>query len=304
MRRPCRHLAAGRASGHGIAAAAAAPPPRQAGSAGRSDERQRGQRRQPMRPQRAPATGVRSVGAAAASPGSAGPAAASPAAAEPATAGERPATAAAARPFSASRRFSKPRPSEHRLRQGSNHGGRAPASGPLRRRRSAGAAPVRQPSERQPGERPARPAGGPQPGGARTESGQQGSPAGQAESWQGQAMTGPLARPPAEPDRQVPFWLRPIAAEVAAPMDLSPASATTCLRPDRLRASRARRVPAQAGRARRRSARRPPRQRRRSHRSAAHTGRGRPLQRQAARPTSISGCRSPRPGSPPPPRPW
>jgi hypothetical protein len=84
----------------------------------------------------------------------------------------------------------------------------------------AGAAPVRQPSERQPsvrqpgerqsGGRPARPAGGGQSGGARTESGQQGAPPGQAESWQGQPMTGPLAPSRAEPDRQVPFWLRPI----------------------------------------------------------------------------------------------
>ena len=39
---------------------------------------------------------------------------------------------------------------------------------------------------------------------------QQPSSSAERTSWQGQAMTGPLARPPAEPERQVPFWLRPM----------------------------------------------------------------------------------------------
>jgi hypothetical protein len=88
--------------------------------------------------------------------------------------------------------------------------GQAPAGGRLRIRRSAGAAPTGQPGGRQPGGSQGRPPANGQSGAARTQSGEQGSSPGQAAQWQGQAMTGPLARPPAEPDRQVPFWLRPI----------------------------------------------------------------------------------------------
>jgi hypothetical protein len=43
----------------------------------------------------------------------------------------------------------------------------------------------------------------------RAEAGPQSSSA-ERTSWQGQPMTGPLGRPPAEPERQVPFWLRPM----------------------------------------------------------------------------------------------
>ena len=90
--------------------------------------------------------------------------------------------------------------------------GQAPAPGRLRLRRSAGAAPQR---SRPTAQRAERPPGGSQgearhTGQARAGSGQPGSSPGQAAPWQGQPMTGPLARPPAEPDRQVPFWLRPI----------------------------------------------------------------------------------------------
>jgi hypothetical protein len=105
--------------------------------------------------------------------------------------------------------------------------GQAGEGGRLRIRRSPAAAPA---PERQPAVRQGQPAvrqgqpdgrqgqaagrpgqsrdgGRPAPG----DSGQQSSSPSQATPpWQGQGMTGPLARPPAEPDRQVPFWLRPI----------------------------------------------------------------------------------------------
>ena len=88
----------------------------------------------------------------------------------------------------------------------------APTPGRLRRWRSAGAAPQRAPADRQRAER--EPDGSqrqaPQNGQPQAGSGQQGSSPGQAAPWQGQPMTGPLAGPPAGPDRQVPFWLRPI----------------------------------------------------------------------------------------------
>jgi len=90
--------------------------------------------------------------------------------------------------------------------------GQAPAGGGgglLRGRRPAASAPARQDSGRQ-GQPPAR--GQSQSGRAqsgRAEADQQSSST-ERSSWQGQAMPGPLARPPAEPERQVPFWLRPM----------------------------------------------------------------------------------------------
>jgi hypothetical protein len=83
--------------------------------------------------------------------------------------------------------------------------GRAPENGRLRFRRSAGAGSTRQSSERQ-GKSPSGGSAGP----ARAEPGQQGSVPGQSVPWQGQPMSGPLARPAAEPARPVPFWLRPM----------------------------------------------------------------------------------------------
>jgi hypothetical protein len=98
--------------------------------------------------------------------------------------------------------------------------GQAPASGRLRIRRSAGSAgsapqrppPARPPSDRSPADRQLGGSQGraPQAGQSRTGSGQPGSSPGQAVPWQGQEMSGPLARPLAESDRQVPFWLRPM----------------------------------------------------------------------------------------------
>jgi hypothetical protein len=89
-----------------------------------------------------------------------------------------------------------------------------PGSGRLRLWRSAGAASSRQPAERQPGER--QPAER-QPDGRQSQAhrngqptGQPGSPQGPGSPWEGEAMSGPLARPPAEADRPVPFWLRPM----------------------------------------------------------------------------------------------
>jgi hypothetical protein len=66
-----------------------------------------------------------------------------------------------------------------------------------------------QPARSQPARsQPAQPQSGrAQPGWAEAES--QSSSA-ERTSWQGQSMTGPLGRPPAEPERQVPFWLRPM----------------------------------------------------------------------------------------------
>jgi hypothetical protein len=92
--------------------------------------------------------------------------------------------------------------------------GQAAEGGRLRIRRSPAAAPAptRQPTGRvQPAGRSGQSRDNGQSSAARNESGQQASSPGQAAPpWQGQAMTGPLARPPAEPDRQVPFWLRPM----------------------------------------------------------------------------------------------
>jgi hypothetical protein len=125
--------------------------------------------------------------------------------------GERPPPARSQAPKS------QPKPT-----QGQQSRGQAPASGRLRFRRSAGEAPQRPPADRQWADRQRadrqrtdrQPGGGqgpaPQTGQSRTGSGQQGSSPGQAAPWQGEPMTGPLSRPPAEPDSQVPFWLRPI----------------------------------------------------------------------------------------------
>jgi TrbL/VirB6 plasmid conjugal transfer protein len=81
--------------------------------------------------------------------------------------------------------------------------GQSPAGGRLRMRRPAASAPARPSSS-----------GQSQPSSARSRrpeaDQQQSSSAAERTSWQGQAMTGPLARPSAEPDRQVPFWLRPM----------------------------------------------------------------------------------------------
>jgi hypothetical protein len=106
--------------------------------------------------------------------------------------------------------------------------GQSPAAGRLRVRRSAASAPARpastwqsqpasarrsQPSERgQSQTAQSQPAQG-QAGRARSgraDADKQQTSSGERTSWQGQAMTGPLARPSAEPERQVPFWLRPM----------------------------------------------------------------------------------------------
>ncbi|MGH3300864.1 MAG: hypothetical protein ACRDOK_04095, partial [Streptosporangiaceae bacterium] len=63
---------------------------------------------------------------------------------------------------------------------------------------------------REPGRPRPRQAARGQSGTARGESGQRAAASGKPGPWQGQPMSGPLARRPDEPEQRMPFWLRPV----------------------------------------------------------------------------------------------